>query len=149
MNRSRPEAASAALRASAESAGDPRVLWDLVSDVEGWGDRLPTVTAVRHVGGPSPAVVGSRYEVRQPGLPTAVYEVTEWDPGTTFVWVNRSRGLVSTAWHTVTPTPGGSRLDLAFDWSGPLAPLARLVGSRKGRRLVVTEARTLTRLAEG
>lgn len=149
MNRSRHEAASAALRASAQSAGDSRALWGLVSDVERWSDHLPTVAGVRHIGGPSPAGVGSRYEVRQPGLPTAVYEVTEWVPGTTFVWVNRSRGLVSTAWHTVTPTPGGSRIDLAFDWSGPLAPLARLVGSRKGRELVETEARTLARLAEG
>jgi hypothetical protein len=136
------------IRASARSAGSPDRLWALASDVEHWGDRLPTIDSVRPLNS-GPMAVGSRYEVRQPGLPKAVWEVTDWQPGSSFTWVSSSPGIRSEAVHTVTADVDGSRLDLSLEWSGPLAwLLERLIG-RKAQGMVETEATTFARLAEG
>ena len=93
--------------------------------------------------------VGSRFEVRQPGLPKAVWEVTDWQQqGRSFTWVSSSPGIRSTAVHTVQDDGGGSRLDLSLEWSGPLARVLELLIGRKARGMVETEAETFTRLDE-
>ncbi|MFW6597315.1 SRPBCC family protein [Propionibacteriaceae bacterium Y2011] len=135
------------ISATASSAADPAELFDIASDVEAWGDRLPTVTSVRHVAGPRPMAVGSRYEVVQPGIPAAVYEVTELDPGRRFVWQARGAGMVATAGHTVVADGTGSRLDLTVEWSGPLGRLFRAVVAKRAQVMVDTEAEVFARLA--
>jgi Polyketide cyclase / dehydrase and lipid transport len=136
------------IQATARSAAGPDRLWSVAGDVERWGDRLPTVDSVRPLGSGPPGV-GSRFEVRQPGLPKAVWEVTDWQPGRSFTWVSSSPGIRSTAVHTVhAEDGGGSRLDLSLDWSGPLAPLLNLLIGRKARGMVEVEAETFARLAE-
>ncbi len=136
------------IRATARSAATPDRLWSIASDVERWGDRLPTVDSVRALGS-GPTGVGSRYDVRQPGLPQAVWEVTDWQPqARSFTWVSTSPGIRSTAVHTVQKDGGGSRLDLSLEWSGPLARVLELLIGRKARGMVETEAETFTRLAE-
>jgi hypothetical protein len=137
----------AMIRATARSAATPDRLWALASDVERWGERLPTVDSVRPLGS-GPAAVGSRYEVRQPGLPKAVWEVTDWQAGHSFTWVSTSPGVRSAAVHTVIADGDGSRLDLALDWSGPLAGLLRVLIGRKAQGMVEVEAETFARLAE-
>jgi hypothetical protein len=135
------------IRASASSAATPDRLWSLASDVERWGDRLPTVDAVRPLGS-SPVGVGSKFEVRQPGLPKAVWQVTDWQQGRSFTWVSTSPGVRSTAVHAVHDDGDGSRLELSLEWTGPLAwVLERLIG-RKAEGMVETEAVTFARLAE-
>ncbi len=138
-----------AITASRTSAASPDRLWSLISDLPAWGEMLPTVRSVEAL---DPAVgpigVGSRFTVRQPGLPTAVYEVTEWAPGCSFTWVSRGPGLLATAVHTVEPVDSGSRLDLSLEWTGPLAGPLRLLLARKARGMVELEAETFTRLAE-
>ena len=135
------------IRATAASAATSDKLWALASDVEHWGQNLPTVTSVTPLG-TGPTAVGSRYEVRQPGLPKAVWEVTDWQPGRSFTWESKSPGIHSTAVHTVTPDGDGSRLDLSLDWSGPLAGLLRMLIGRKAQGMVDLEAETFARLAE-
>jgi hypothetical protein len=135
------------IRATARSTATPDRLWSLASDVEHWGDRLPTVDSVRPLDS-GPIGVGSRCEVRQPGLPRAVWEVIDWQEGRSFTWVSTSPGIRSRAVHAVHADGGGSRLDLSLEWSGPLARvLERLIG-RKARGMVETEAATFARLAE-
>ena len=136
------------IRATARSAATPGRLWSLASDVERWGDRLPTVESVRPLGSTGPIGVGSTFEVRQPGLPKAVWEVTDWQPGRSFTWVSSSPGIRSTAVHTVQDDGDGSRLDLSLEWSGPLARVLELLIGCKARGMVETEAETFTRLAE-
>ncbi len=135
------------IRATARSAASPDRLWSLASDVERWGDRLPTVNSVRPLG-TGPTGVGSKFEVRQPGLPKAVWEVTDWPQGRSFTWVSTSPGVRSTAVHTVHDDGGGSTLDLSLEWSGPLARVLELLIGRKARGMVETEAETFARLAE-
>ena len=135
------------IRATARSAAAPDRLWSLASDVERWGDRLSTVDVVRPLGS-GPTGVGSKFEVRQPGLPKAVWQVTDWQPGRSFTWVSTSPGIRSKAVHAVQDDGGGSRLDLSLEWSGPLARVLELLIGRKARGMVETEAETFARLAE-
>jgi len=135
------------IRATARSAAAPDRLWSLASDVERWGDRLPTVDVVRPLGSGLTGV-GSKFEVRQPGLPKAVWQVTDWQPGRSFTWVSTSPGIRSKAVHAVQDDGGGSRLDLSLEWSGPLARVLELLIGRKARGMVETEAETFARLAE-
>ena len=136
------------IQATARSTASPDRLWALASDVERWGDRLPTVDSVRPLGSGRTGV-GSRFEVRQPRLPKAVWEVTDWQQqGRSFTWVSASPGIRSTAVHTVHDDAGGSRLDLSLAWSGPLAWALELLIGRKARGMVETEAETFARLAE-
>jgi hypothetical protein len=136
------------IRASARSPASPDRLWSVVSDVERWGDRLPTVDSVRPLGS-GPTGVGSRFEVRQPGLPRAVWEVTDWQQqGRSFTWVSTAPGVRSTGVHTVADDGGGSRLDLSLEWSGPLARVVELLIGRRAQGMVETEAETFSGLAE-
>src|SRR5512141_3000777 len=114
------------IRATAWCAATLDQLWSLASDVERWGDRLPTVNSVRPLGS-GPTGVGSKFEVRQPGLPKAVWEVTDWPHERSFTWVSTSPGRRSTAVHTVHYDGDGSRLDLSLEWSGPLAKVLELL----------------------
>lgn len=107
----------------------------------------PPVTSIKplQVG---PTAVGSRFEVKQPGLAKTVFEVTDWRPGESFTWVSQQPGVRSTGVHDVRADGAGSRLDLALEFSGPLAGLVRRLVGRKAQRMVDTEAQTFTRLAE-
>src|SRR5688500_11643788 len=87
------------IRATARSEATRDRRWSLASDVERWGERLPTVDSVRPLA-PGPIGVGSRFEVRQPGLPKAVWEVTDWQQRS-FTWMSTAPGIRSTAVHTV------------------------------------------------
>lgn len=133
------------IRVTAQSASTPDRLWEIASDVERWGERLSTIDSVRPLGS-GPTGVGSRFEVRQPGLPKAVWEVTDWHPGQTFTWVSASPGIRSTAVHSVQADGDGSRLELSLEWSGPLAWILELLIGRKARGMVETEAETFTQL---
>jgi hypothetical protein len=119
-----------------------------VGDLDRWGDLLPTMQQVIRFDAAGPVGVGSRFRVRQPGLPKAVYEVTDWQPGKGFVWVSSSPGVRTTAAHWLESTDGGALLSLRLEWSGPLARIVRTLVGTKARRLVVREADTFTQLAE-
>ena len=109
---------------------------------------LPTMQQVIRLGGGGPIGVGTRFEVRQPGLPKAVYQITSWHPGREFTWVSTAAGVRTTAFHRLESEPDGTGLVLGIEWSGPLAWLARLVAGSKTRRMVEQEAATFVRLAE-
>lgn len=109
---------------------------------------MPTIQQVKRVGADAPIAVGSRFVVYQPGLPKAVYEVTDWQPGCAFTWVASSPGIRTTATHALSPQDGGTRLALGIEWSGPLAGLVRLLVASKTRRMVKQEADAFVQLAE-
>ncbi len=124
-------------------------VWNLVSDVERWDRMLPTMKRVArtdaHEGPPG---VGARFEVMQPGLPKAVYEITEWRPGRGFTWESSAPGVRTVAGHELAAENGQTRLTLSIAWSGPLAGVVRLLLGAKARRMVEQEAETFARLAE-
>lgn len=109
---------------------------------------MPTFDAIDEIGDRAGRNVGRVFAVRQPGLPPARYEITEWTEGSAFTWVARSSGVKTTATHTLSPYDDACTLALTIDWSGPLAPLVRLLASRKTQRYIDMEAATLARVAE-
>lgn len=118
-------------------------------NVTAWPQHLPTFTSV--VLSPDSTVltgVGARFNVRQPGLRPTTYEVTSWRPHSSFTWVARSRGIVTTAVHSVTAIEAGSRIELTLQWRGPLALPVRVMLGRRAAAMVELEASTFARLAE-
>ena len=127
---------------------EPERVWDFVARVADWAALLPTVDHVEQVSGTEPPSLGARYAIRQPGLARLVYEITRWDPPRSFTWVAGAPGVRTTATHEVATAPGGSVLRLTLGWTGALAPLVRLLFSRRTRAYVELEAATFARLAE-
>lgn len=138
------------LTAQATSSAPVEQLWGAVSDPTAWPDVLPTFTSVIPAGDSSnPLGPASRFDVRQPGLPRATYEVTQWVPGSSFTWVARSPGILTTATHLVSERAEGSQVHLSIEWTGVLAPLVRLLLRRRAAQMIALEATTLARVAEG
>lgn len=122
-------------------------LWSLLSDLDHWASMLPTMQEVTRVDD-GPIGVGDRFQVRQPGLPKAVYQITYWQPDRGFTWVSSAVGVRTVASHRLDNGPEGTELVLGVEWSGPLAWLVRLVAGSKARRMVEQETDTFVRLAE-
>lgn len=128
-------------------AAQPADVWRLVSDLAQWAQLLPTMDAVDRLDEPGTVGVGSRFAVRQPGLPSAVYRVTEWHEGRGFTWEARFPGVRTIAAHAITPAGDGSHLALSIEWQGAFAGLVRRLYGKRAERLVTIEGDTFARLA--
>lgn len=128
-------------------AAPPEQVWAVITDVERWPERIPTVEAVERLD-PGPLVAGSRTRLQQPRLPTAVWTVTEMTDGSSFTWESRSPGVTVTAGHVVEPHPEGSRLTLAVTVSGLLSGVGWLMTRSLTKQYVETEAESIRRVAE-
>ncbi|MEV4711253.1 SRPBCC family protein [Micromonospora sp. NPDC049374] len=124
-------------------------VWRTVSDVDRWAELLPTIDEIRRIDDAGPVTVGSRFRIRQPGLTTATYEITDWRPGAGFTWVARMPGVRTRASHELHPEGSATRLRLSIDWDGPGAPLVELLYGRRTQRLLAQEATTFAELAAG
>jgi len=117
-------------------------VWDVVSDVEAWPQRVDTVESVQLLT-PAPLTKGSRVRLRQPKLPEGNWDVTVWDPPGFFEWVQKSSGVTITAGHRVEPVGGGrARLILTLEMGG-------LIGAVTGRFYKGLTNSYMTREAEG
>lgn len=130
------------------TAASPAALWAVMSDLDRWGERLPTVDAVRALDAGKPAGIDARYEVRQPGFPKAIYTITDWRPDSGFTWVATGPGMRATATHEIIAAQGATTLKLGVAWSGPVGRLVRARFTKKGQPMVEREADTMVRLAE-
>src|SRR3954454_21376877 len=99
-------------------------IWSVLSDVTKWPEWTDSIRDVEPLS-PQPLRLGSRVKVRQPKLPTAVWEVTDFQPGRSFTWVNRNPGMRSTAVRDIAGTVDPPQARLTIDQSGPLSFLAR------------------------
>lgn len=102
------------------------LVWEIVTDVEGWPRHISTVRAVQRLD-EGPLRVGSSARIEQPGQPPAVWTVTRLDPGREFSWGTARRGLRMTGTHRVVAEAAGSRNHLELTAHGPLAWLVALV----------------------
>jgi carbon monoxide dehydrogenase subunit G len=128
-------------------AAPPERVWEVLTEVERWPERIPTVDSVERLDD-GPLRVGSRTRLQQPRLPEAVWTVTDVDEGRSFTWESRSRGVAISADHVVEPHGTATRLTLSVDLSGPLAPIGWLMTRGLTRRYVETEAASIKRVAE-
>lgn len=136
------------VRTSIDIAASPDDVWAVLSDIQRWPEWTGSVASVTPLDS-EPLHVGARARVKQPRMPTLVWEVTELTPARSFTWVARPSGVVATAEHLLSPTGTGStQVELSVTQTGPLAGLAGLFGDRMGRRYVEMEAQGLKRRCE-
>lgn len=120
----------------------PAIIWQVLADVEHWHEWTPTVLAIKPLGH-SGFSVGARYQVVQPKLRPAIYEVTECVPCRRFTWAHRFSGGVMIADHRITQRDGSAEVELSFSSSGLLGNIVGRVFIRLIRNYVRTEAQSL------
>jgi uncharacterized membrane protein len=76
------------------------VVWDLYADVEHWSDWTTSIRKVVGLDG-SELAVGRKFRVEQPRMPALVWEVTDYVPGASWTWRQRSFGASTIATHEV------------------------------------------------
>ena len=124
-------------------------VWAIMADVERWPEWTRSVKSVERLDR-GPFGVGSRARVRQPRFPPAIWTVTALEPGRSFEWRSPAPGLLSVGGHRVAAVgEHASRVTLSLSWSGPLAPVMRLLFGTLSRRYVQMEAQGLKRRSEG
>ncbi len=117
----------------------PDAVWRAIVDVARWPEWNQSVRDVRLLD-PGELAIGSRVQVTQPRLPTAVWSVTVLDTAEYFEWRNESTGLVSVAGHRLEAKNGVTRVTLSVTWAGPAAWLIALVFGRLSAKYVEMEA---------
>ncbi|HJT64449.1 MAG TPA: SRPBCC family protein [Candidatus Limnocylindria bacterium] len=128
-------------------ASPPRV-WDVLAELEGWSQRIETVDVVDLLT-PPPIGKGSRVRLKQPKLPEGIWEVTVWDPPSSFEFRQQSGGVTSVAGHRVDALEEGrSRLTLTLEMRGLLVPVFARLYKGLTNRYMTMEAQGMKRAAE-
>jgi uncharacterized membrane protein len=123
-------------------------VWDVLSDLEAWPQRIETVDEVE-VLTPAPISRGSRVRLKQPKLPEGTWDVTTWDVPTYFEWTQKTGGVTSVAGHRVEALGDGrARLTLTLDMRGFLIPIIALFYRGLTNRYMNLEAEGMKRAAE-
>lgn len=129
----------ASVRVTVDIAAPPERAWQAVADVEDWPHWTTSMGEVRLLDD-GPLRVGSRAQIKQPGLPVYIWEVTDLDEGTSFTWVTRTLGVVARAGHEVVATADGSRLTLSLTWTGVFAGLVAAFMGKRTRTSITRDA---------
>jgi uncharacterized membrane protein len=123
-------------------------VWDVLTDVEAWPQRIETVDAVELLT-PAPMTKGSRVRLRQPKLPEGTWDVTAWDAPASFEWTQKEGGITNVAGHRVEALGDGrARLTLTLDMSGLLVPIFGRLYAGLTNRYMTLEAEGMKRAAE-
>jgi uncharacterized membrane protein len=123
-------------------------VWDVLSDMEAWPQRIETVDAAELLT-PPPVASGTRVRLKQPELPEGTWEVTAWDPPSFFEWRQRSGGATTVAGHSVVALEEGrSRLTLTLEMRGLLVPVVALFYKGLTNRYMNLDAEGMKRAAE-
>jgi uncharacterized protein YndB with AHSA1/START domain len=131
-----------------ETRADPARTWAALAAVQTYPQWTASIRSVEPLDGPE-LRLGHRFRIRQPGLPVAVWQVSEVAEGRSFVWEARSPGVHTVAYHRLTPLPtGGTRITIGVRQRGPLARLVALLTAAKTRRYLALEAAGLAAAAE-
>jgi uncharacterized membrane protein len=126
----------------------PQRVWDVLSDLESWPQRIETVDVVELLT-PAPVGVGSRVRLKQPKLPEGIWEVTVWDAPSYFEFRQSSGALTDVAGHRVEALADDrSRLTLTLEMRGLLVPVVALFWKGLTNRYLTTEAQGMKRAAE-
>jgi uncharacterized membrane protein len=133
-------------RASVMIDAPIEVVWSVFSDVERWPTWASSFTSVELIDGPMR--LGAKARIRQPRLPTVVWEVTKWEPGRSWTWAATSPGARTEASHVLTRSGAGTVAEQSITPFGPLGRLAAFVLRSLTRRYLAVEAAGLKRRSE-
>jgi len=123
-------------------------VWEVLSDLGAWPQRIETVDLVEVVT-PPPIGRGSRVRLKQPKLPEGTWDVTAWDAPSYFEWKQKTGGNTSVAGHRVDALgEGRARLMLTLDMRGFLIPIIAVFYKGLTNRYMNLEAQGMKRAAE-
>jgi carbon monoxide dehydrogenase subunit G len=123
-------------------------VWDVLSDIEAWPQRIETVDTVELLT-PAPIAVGSRVRLSQPKLPEGTWDVTVWDAPSHFEWTQKVTGATSVAGHRVEALgEGRARLTLTLEMRGLLIPIFGRFYRKLTTQYMDLEAEGMKRAAE-
>ncbi|HEY8453939.1 MAG: SRPBCC family protein [Micromonosporaceae bacterium] len=123
-------------------------VWDVLSDLEAWPERIETVDVVELLT-PPPVGTGTRVRLKQPKLPAGTWEITVWDVPSYFEYRQRSGGVTIVAGHRVEALgEGRSRLTLTLEMRGLLVPIVGRLYKGLTDRYLTLEAQGMKRAAE-
>ena len=123
-------------------------VWDVLSAVEQWPERIETVDTVELLT-PAPVTKGSRVRLKQPKLPEGDWDVTVWDAPSYFEWTQKMTGATSVAGHRVEALgEDRSRLTLTLDMRGILIPIVAIFYKKLTNDYMNLEAEGMKRAAE-
>ena len=123
-------------------------VWDVLTDLERWPQRIETVDTVELLT-PVPITKGSRVRLKQPKLPEGTWDVTVWDAPSYFEWTQKAGGTTSVAGHRVEALGDDrARLTLTLDMRGLLIPIMALFYKNLTNRYMNLEAEGMKRAAE-
>ena len=140
MGNARVERVSIAIDAPIE------VVWSVFTDIERWPTWASSFTSVELVDGPMR--LGAKARIRQPRLPTVVWEVTKWEPGRSWTWTTTSPGARTEASHVLTRVGERTVAEQSITASGPIGRLAAFVFRSLTRRYLGIEATGLKQRSE-
>ena len=133
-------------RASITIDAPIEVVWSVFADVERWPTWASSFTSVELIDGPMR--LGAKARIRQPRLPTVIWEVTQWEPGRSWTWTARSPGARTEASHVLTRVGDGTLAEQSITPSGPIGRLAAFMWRSLTRRYLAIEAAGLKQRAE-
>lgn len=122
------------------------VVWSVFTDVERWPTWASSFTSVELIDGPMR--LGAKARIRQPRLPTVVWEVTKWEPGHSWTWAATGPGARTEASHVLTRSGAGTVAEQSIVSSGPLGRLFAFVWRSLTRRYLAIEAAGLKERSE-
>ncbi len=133
-------------RASITIDAPIEVVWSVFTDVERWPTWASSFTSVELVDGPMR--LGAKARIRQPRLPTVIWEVTKWEPGRSWTWTATSPGARTEASHVLTRVGDRTVAEQSITPSGPIGRLAAFVWRSLTRRYLAIEAAGLKARSE-
>jgi uncharacterized membrane protein len=123
-------------------------VWDVLTDIEAWPQRIETVETAELLT-PAPIAKGSRVRLKQPKLSEGIWDVTAWDAPSSFEWTQRMSGITSVAGHRVEELGDGrARLTLTLEMRGLLIPIFGRFYRDLTNRYMNLEAEAIKRAAE-
>ncbi|MEU7769241.1 SRPBCC family protein [Nocardia sp. NPDC049190] len=125
----------------------PETVWRILVDIETWPEWTESIRSVRRLDS-GEFTIGSRAEVRQPRLLTAIWTVTELIPGRSFTWRATSPGVTTTAGHELIDRADSVTVRLVIDQTGSLGWLFGWATAHLTRRYLEWESHGLKQRAE-
>ncbi len=123
------------------------VAWAVLTNIPQWPTWTDSVDSVESAN-VTPLRPGASAALSLRGGPTTEWVVTEVNAGESFTWEAKMLGVTSTAGHVVESRPGGCRVRLSVQHSGPGAMLLRPFLRRVTLRNLALEAAGLKRRSE-
>jgi hypothetical protein len=122
--------------------------WAALAEVTTYPRWTASMSTVDPLDGPA-LRVGNRFRIKQPGLPSTVWRVSDVRDGESFEWEGTFPGVYTVAYHRLNRNSDGTtQITIGLRQTGVLSGLIALLTAAKTRRFLQMEAAGLKAAAE-